>query len=98
MTESAVLLCSLGPVGVPLGSRMNVNERRRSQIIGRRKLREKKGVLLNQTAHNGLVAGSPCRAHQQINGLAGFRFLPLLVTAQKCPDSLLEVEVQLPTN
>ena len=33
MTESAVLLCSSGPVGVPVGSRMNVNERRRSQTI-----------------------------------------------------------------
>ena len=30
---SAVLLCSSDPVGVPVGSRMNVNERRRSQII-----------------------------------------------------------------
>src|SRR5213080_3640414 len=33
MTESAVLLCSSGPVGVPVGSRMNVNEHRRSQIV-----------------------------------------------------------------
>src|SRR5438034_3333176 len=58
MTESAVLLCSSGRVGVPVGSRMNVNERRRSQIIERKNPRENKGVLLIQTAHNGLVAGS----------------------------------------
>ena len=58
MTESAVRLCSSGRVGVPVGSRMNVNERRRSQIIERKNPRENKGVLLIQTAHNGLVAGS----------------------------------------
>jgi hypothetical protein len=55
---------------------MNVNERRRSQIVDVKTLEKNEGVLLIQTAHNGLVAGSsPAGPTHEYGELQRFRRL-----------------------